>query len=56
MYEEGYVVVTRAAKKAFLQSASRMGKLAADPDAQSLDDAWGQVAVRYRGLLEEDSN
>jgi len=56
VYEEGYVVVTRAAKKAFLKSATRMGKLAANADAKSLDEVWGVVAGDYRQLLEEDAN
>jgi len=55
VYEEGYVVVTRAAKKAFLESATRIGKLAANPDAGALDAQWQRVQQQYRQLLEEES-
>src|SRR5262245_19627610 len=44
IFDEGFVVVTRSAKKNFLDSASRLGKLAQAPDAAVLDAEWGKVA------------
>lgn len=47
IYDEGFVIVTRAAKKSFLDSATRIGKLAMAPDAKALDAEWGAVSKQY---------
>jgi hypothetical protein len=49
-YEDGFVVVTRAAKKAFLESAGRIGKLAGAPDTAALDAEWAKVRAQYEAL------
>jgi hypothetical protein len=49
-YEEGYVIVTRAAKKAFLASAGRIGRLASSPDVAALDAEWKQVTQEFGKL------
>ena len=49
-YEDGFVVVTRAAKTAFLESAARIGKMAAAPDAAALDAEWAKVRTQYEAL------
>jgi hypothetical protein len=56
IYEEGYVIVTRKAKKAFLDSAIRIGKLAGSRDASGLDAEWQQVAQQFKALHEEARN
>ncbi len=50
LYDEGFVVVTRAAKKVFLDAAGRIGKMAASPDAAALDAAWLTVEKQYKEL------
>jgi len=50
LYDEGFVVVTRAAKKVFLDAAGRIGKMAASPDAAALDAAWQTVSKQYKEL------
>ena len=47
IYDEGFVIITRAAKKSFLDSAQRIGKLAAAPEAKSLETEWSLVARSY---------
>ena len=47
VYDEGFVIITRAAKKAFLDSAQRIGKLAASTDAKALETEWNLVAKQY---------
>lgn len=56
LYDEGFVIVTRKAKKAFLDSANRIGKLAGSPDASSLDAEWQQVTQHFKSLHEEAGN
>lgn len=51
IFDEGFVIVTKAAKKAFLDSASRLGKLAQAPDAAALEAEWGKVVAEYKTLL-----
>jgi len=50
LYDEGFVVVTRAAKKNLLAAASAIGKLATSTDAAALDGAWQPVAHEYATL------
>ena len=51
IYDEGFVIVTRAAKKVFLDSATRIGKLAAAPDAKALDTEWAAVSKQFSDLV-----
>ena len=49
-YDEGFVIVTRKAKKAFLDAAKNVGRLAAKPDAAALEAAWASVASEFKAL------
>ena len=51
VFDEGFVIVTRAARKVFLDSAMRIGKLAASRDAKALDTEWAAVAKQYGDLM-----
>ena len=46
-YDEGYVVVTKAAKKAFLDSSQALGMLAAAPKADALEAEWKKVEAAW---------
>jgi hypothetical protein len=52
VYEEGYVIVTREAKKGFLEAANRIGKMAAAADAGALDAEWQNVRKLFESLHE----
>jgi len=47
IYEEGYVVVTKVAKQAFLDSAKAIAQLARDPKAEALDAEWAKVEAAW---------
>lgn len=49
-YEDGFVVVTRAAKKVFMDAAGQIGKMAASPDAGHLETEWQKVQKQYLDL------
>ncbi len=51
VYDEGFVVVTRAARKSFLQSATEIGKMAGSPNAAGLKAAWEKVSSQYQALV-----
>ena len=51
VYDEGFVVVTRAAKKVFLDSAAAIGKLAAAPNSAALDAEWQKVSRQFSELM-----
>ena len=51
LYDEGFVIVTRAAKKTFLDAAMRIGKLAMAPDAKALDAQWDAVTRQYNEIV-----
>ena len=50
LYEEGYVVVTRAAKQRLLESARALGQMAAAPKAEALAAEWQKVEAVYAEL------
>ena len=50
LYDEGFVIVTRAAKKSMLDAAKKIGRLAGSSDTAALDAAWKQVAKEFEGL------
>jgi len=52
IYEEGFVIVTREAKKQFLAVAGAIGKLAAKPDAAALKAEWSKVEKEFAKLHE----
>jgi hypothetical protein len=49
-YDEGFVIVTRVARKAFLDSAKKIGQLAAKPDAAALEAEWKNVMQEFKKL------
>jgi hypothetical protein len=51
IYDEGYVIVTRAAKKVFLEAAGNIGKMAASPNAAHLTTEWEKVRTQYNELM-----
>jgi len=51
IYDEGYVVVTRAAKQAFLDSSKAFGALARAPKADALEAEWKKVEATWAGLM-----
>lgn len=51
IYDEGFVIVTRAAKKVFLDAAGEIGKLVRSPDVGALDKIWSKVEKEYKSLL-----
>jgi hypothetical protein len=51
IYEEGFVIVTRAAKKVFLEAAGNIGKMTQAPKAAALDAEWQKVKAQYTGLM-----
>ena len=54
VYEEGYVIVTRAAKQVFLTAAEDFGRLAQAPDADAIDSVWDTVTETYESLPDGD--
>jgi hypothetical protein len=50
VYEEGFVIVTREAKKAFLKAAGSIGKLGSAPDAAKLAAQWQIVQDEFGKL------
>ena len=51
VYEEGFVIVTRAAKKVFLDAAGQIGKSAQAPSLATLDAEWQKVQTQYAALM-----
>ena len=50
IYDEGFVIVTRASKKVFLDTASRIGKLGSSATADALKGEWKTVKNEFRKL------
>lgn len=55
IYDEGFVVVTRAAKKAFLDAAAEIGKLSGTMDANGLDAQWQNVETEFDALMRSEA-
>jgi hypothetical protein len=47
IYDEGYVVITKVAKHAFLESSKALAMLARDPKADALDAEWKKVEAAW---------
>ena len=47
-FDEGYVIVSKAAKKAFLDSSQALARLAAAPKADALDAEWQKVEAAWK--------
>jgi len=50
IYDEGFVIVTRAAKKVFLNSANRIGKLGSSATKDALRGEWETVKREFGKL------
>ena len=50
-YDEGFVIVTRAAKKVFLDAAAQIGKSAQSPSVATLNAEWLKVQQQYTALM-----
>jgi hypothetical protein len=53
IYDEGFVVVTRAAKKRFLDASRAIGLLKGSPSADGLEREWKNVQSAWMELLKE---
>ena len=49
-YDPGFVVVTREAKKVFIDAASGIGKLATRPNLDALKSQWERVEKQFAAL------
>jgi hypothetical protein len=47
IYDDGYVVVTKVAKQAFLDSSKALAMLAREPKAEALDVEWKKVEAAW---------
>ena len=52
-YEEGFVIVTRKAKKIFLDAAGEIGRMASSPNKAALEGAMKKVSGEYHSLMME---
>jgi hypothetical protein len=50
IYDEGFVIVTRAAKKVFLEAAGNLGKMSQAPHPAGLEAEWQKVEKQYADL------
>jgi len=51
LYDEGFVVVTKAAKAQFLDAAKALGMLAKAPKADALEAEWVKVEAAWSALM-----
>jgi hypothetical protein len=51
-YDEGFVLVTKAAKKVFLDASKEIGKLAGSPSTSALDAQWQKVTAQFQASCE----
>lgn len=49
-FEEGYVIVSRAAKQSFVASSRAIAQLASKPTAEALNSEWVKVEATYKSL------
>jgi hypothetical protein len=47
IYDDGYVIVTKVAKQAFLDSSKALAMLARDPKAEALEAEWKKVEAAW---------
>ncbi|HKQ60198.1 MAG TPA: hypothetical protein VJS92_02865 [Candidatus Polarisedimenticolaceae bacterium] len=50
IYDEGFVIITRAAKKVFLDSAGAIGRLGKASDLAALTAEWQKVQTQFKAL------
>jgi riboflavin biosynthesis pyrimidine reductase len=53
LYDEGFVIVTRAAKRVFLAAATEIGRMTRTPNAERLNGAWQKVEKQYQDLMKD---
>ncbi len=53
VYDSGFVIVTREAKKALLEAAGDIARLGATPDVSKLEAEWRTVVDQYRALQKD---
>ena len=51
IYDEGFVIVTKAAKQKLLESSRKIAQMSAAPKADGLDAEWKAVDAVYAGLM-----
>jgi len=51
IFDEGFVIVTKAAKQKLLDSSRAIGQLARDPKGPALDAEWQKVQAVYSELM-----
>jgi hypothetical protein len=51
VYDPGFVVVTRAARSAFLDSSRALGQMARAAKAEALEAEWQKVQATWNGLM-----
>jgi hypothetical protein len=51
IYDEGYVVVTKATKQAFLEASRSIGMLTRDPKSEALEAEWKKVETAWAQLV-----
>jgi len=51
IYDEGFVVVTKAAKTQFLDAAKAIGQIAKAPKSDSLEMEWAKVEAAWSSLM-----
>jgi len=54
VYDEGFVVITRKAKKALLDAAGNVGKLGGSISVAKLDAEWSFIAEQYHTAMKGD--
>lgn len=50
IFDPGFVIVTRNAKKAFLDASRAIGKISQSPDADALKSEWNKVEAAWAAL------
>ena len=51
IFDEGYVIVTKAAKQKFLESSRRIAATSGSPKADALDAEWKNVMATYASIV-----
>jgi hypothetical protein len=51
IFDEGFVIVTKAAKQRFLESSRAIAAMAREPKAAGLDAEWAKVQTVYTDLV-----
>jgi len=52
IYDPGFVIVTREAKKSFLAASKNIARMAKSPDVAALKGEWAKVSQQFEGLHE----